>query len=120
MLQQILSADIYKWMMIFARLGAGAMLMPGFSSTVVPIRVRLVFALILSFILLPVLGPKLPSAPVGPMALFLLIATEITIGVFIALITQILVSALDFAGTSIGFSIGLTNVFTFDPIAEQQ
>jgi flagellar biosynthetic protein FliR len=120
MLTALLSADIYRWAVIFARIGAGAMLMPGLSSTMISMRVRLVFALILSFIMLPVLSSKLPPQPSGPLALFLLLGSEITIGIFIAIVTQILVSALDLAGTSMGFSIGLSNVFTFDPITEQQ
>jgi len=120
MLSAMLSADLYKWMLIFARLGAGAMFMPGFSSAMVSVRVRLLFALILSFILMPALAPRLPPAPSQPLALFMLLAGEITIGIFIGILTQTLLSALDQAGNSISSAVGLTNMFAFDPITEQQ
>jgi flagellar biosynthetic protein FliR len=120
MLSAMLSADLYKWMLIFARLGAGAMLLPGFNSNMVPARARLLFALMLSFVLMPVLGDKLPAAPSQPLALFILLAVEISIGVFIGILTQILIASMDFAGSTIGYAIGLTNMFTFDPITEQQ
>jgi len=120
LLNAMLSADLFKWLAIFARIGAGAMLLPGFSSTVVPVRVRLLFALLLAFVLLPVLGPRLPPPPAEPFSLFLMLAGEVTIGIFIGIVTQTLVSALDVAGNSIGTAIGLTNMFSFDPITAQQ
>ena len=120
MLSAMLSADLYKWLMIFARLGAGAMLLPGLSSTMVAVRMRLLFALMLSFVLLPVLGPRLPPPPSQPLALFLLLAGEATIGVFIGVLTQTMLAALDQAGNSLGYAAGLTNMFIFDPISQQQ
>jgi flagellar biosynthetic protein FliR len=120
MLSAVLTADLYKWMLIFARLGAGAMFLPGFSSGTVAMRIRLLFALLLAFILIPTLGPRLPPAPAQPLPLFLLLAGEITIGIFIGMLTQTMVAALDQAGNSISSAIGLTNMFTFDPIAQQQ
>jgi len=120
MLSAMLSADLYKWMLIFARLGAGAMFLPGFASGPVPARVRLLFALLLAFILMPALGPSLPPAPAQPLPLFLLLGGEITIGIFIGMLTQTMVAALDQAGNSVSSAVGLTNMFTMDPIAEQQ
>jgi flagellar biosynthetic protein FliR len=120
MLSAMLSADLFKWLLIFARIGAGAMFLPGFSSSTVNTRVRLIFALLLAFILMPTLGPKLPPPPSQPLALFMLLAGEITIGVFIGILTQTMISALDQAGNSISSSVGLTNMFVSDPISEQQ
>lgn len=120
MLNAMLSADLYKWLMIFARLGAGAMLLPGLSSSIVAVRIRLLFALMLAFILLPVIGPRLPPPPSQTFALFLLLAGEVTVGIFIGILTQTLLSALDQAGNSISSAVGLTNMFAFDPITEQQ
>jgi flagellar biosynthetic protein FliR len=120
MLSAMLAADLYKWILIFARLGAGAMLLPGLSSSMFPARARLIFALMLSFILIPVLAPKLPPAPPQPLALFLLLGFEITVGIFIGILTQCLLASMDVAGSMVGFATGLTNMFAFDPITEQQ
>jgi len=120
MLSAMLSADLYKWMLIFARLGSGAMMLPGFNSNMVSTRARLLFALILAFVLLPVVGGRLPPSPASPLGLFVVLIQEVSVGIFIGIVTQILMSALDQAGNSIGYAIGLTNMFTYDPVTEQQ
>jgi len=120
MLREMLAADLFQWMLVFARLGSAVMFLPGFNSTMVSARVRLLFALILSFLLLPVLGGKLPPSSPSAIGLFLLLAAEIGFGIFIGLMVQVMISALDTAGNAIGYATGLTNMFTFDPITEQQ
>ncbi len=120
MLRDMLAANLFQWMLIFARIGSGIMFLPGFNSTMVSARARLLFALMLSFVLLPVLSGKLPNPPAAPVGLFLVLMGEIAFGIFIGLVVQGLVSALDFAGTSIGYATGLTNMFTYDPITEAQ
>jgi flagellar biosynthetic protein FliR len=77
MLREMLSANLFQWMLIFARIGAGIMFLPGFNSSMISARVRLLFALILSFLLMPVLSGKLVAAPASPVGLFLLLAGEI-------------------------------------------
>lgn len=120
MLREMLAANLYAWMLIFARIGSSVMFLPGFNSTMVSARVRLFFALILSFLLLPSLSAKLPAAPPSPIGLFLILGGEIAFGIFIGMVVQGLLSALDFAGNAIGYATGLTNMFTADPITEQQ
>lgn len=120
MLREMLTTNLYLWMLIFARLGSAVMFLPGFNSTMVTARFRLLFALIVSFLILPVVSPKLPSAPGSGLGLFLLIGGEVAFGIFIGLVVQTMVAALDVAGNAIGYATGLTNMFTFDPITEQQ
>lgn len=120
MLREMLSANLFLWMLIFARLGSAVMFMPGFNSTMVSARVRLFFALILSFLILPTLTDKLPAPPSSIVGLVLMLGGEVAFGLFIGLVVQTMVSALDVAGNAIGYATGLTNMFTFDPITEQQ
>jgi len=120
LLREMLAANLFQWMLIFARVGSGVMFLPGFNSAMVSARMRLLFSLILSFVLMPVLRDKLPMPPATPIGLFLMLGGEIAFGIFIGLVVQALVSALDFAGSAIGYATGLTNMFTYDPITEQQ
>ncbi len=120
MLQDILSTDVFKLLLVFARFGAAMMLFPGISSVTVVVRARLLLALAIAFLLLPVLAPHLPPMPRDPMSMFILIGTEVTVGIFLGAVTQILVSPLDLAGNTMGYAIGLTNMFTFDPTTQQQ
>lgn len=120
MLREMLDANLFQWMLAFARLGSAVMFLPGFNSTLVSARVRLLFALVTSFLILPVISAKIPPSPASPIGLVLLLGGEIAFGIFIGLVVQTMVSALDVAGNAIGYATGLTNMFTFDPITEQQ
>lgn len=120
MLNEILTLDIYRFFLIFTRLGAALMLMPGFSGQLVSTRIRLLIALALSLVLLPVVGTQYPALPRQVGTLVALIAGEALVGVYLGVLTQILMACLNIAGTFIGFQIGLTNAFSFDAVAEQQ
>ncbi len=120
MLNEILTLDIYRFFMIFARLGAAMMLMPGFAGQLVSTRIRLLLGLSLTLVLLPVVGPLYPPLPRHLGSLFLLIMGEVMVGVYLGVLTQMLMSCLNIAGTFIGFQVGLTNAFSFDAVAEQQ
>ena len=119
MLREILAADVFKLLLVFARLGAAIMLFPGFGSNVVLVRARLALAVAVAFVLMPALAGRLPKMPADPTGMTLLLAGEVTIGLFFGLLMHTLSSALDLAGNAIGYSMGLTNVFTYDPITEQ-
>ncbi|MGE5504165.1 MAG: flagellar biosynthetic protein FliR [Actinomycetota bacterium] len=120
MLTDLLSVDIYRFFLVFTRLGAAMMLLPGIGGTLVSVRIRLLLALSIAFLLLPLAGPVLPPLPREPSRLVVLVISEATIGVFLGIIVQVLMSAINVTGTFIGFQVGLTNAFSFDPIAQQQ
>lgn len=120
MLNEIITLDIYRFLMIFTRLGAALMLMPGFSGQLVSTRIRLLLGLALSLVLLPVVGTLYPPLPRHMGGLLLLIMGEVLVGVYLGVLTQMLMSCLNIAGTFIGFQVGLTNSFSFDAVAEQQ
>lgn len=120
MLSELLATDVYRFLILFTRLGAALMFMPGFSGQRVPTRMQLLFALALAFLLLPVLGPLVPATPARPGQLVLLILSEGLIGIFMGMVVQVVMMALHLAGTFIGFQTGLTNAFSFDFVAEQQ
>lgn len=120
MLNDILTLDIYRFFLIFTRIGAALMIVPGLGGSLVPTRVRLIFALAMSLVLLPVLGGGLPPLPTRLSNLFFLIGSEAMIGLYLGILTQTLMSTLHVAGTFIGFQVGLTNAFSYDAVAEQQ
>lgn len=120
MLNEILTLDIYRFLMIFTRLGAALLLMPGFSGQLVSARIRLLLGLALALVLLPVVGTLYPPLPRHIGGLVALIVGEVMVGIYLGVLTQILMACLNIAGTFIGFQVGLTNAFSFDTVAEQQ
>ncbi|MBV1863833.1 MAG: flagellar biosynthetic protein FliR [Rhodobacteraceae bacterium] len=109
-LSVLVTAQITGAVVVFARIGSILMFMPGFGETRIPMRFRLIFALVLCLALYP-------ATPVGPLqfdswlAFAPLVAIEVTIGLWIGLTARIIMSALQLAGYQIGFASGLANAF---------
>lgn len=111
--------DLWGAFLVFARVGAILMLLPAFGENVIPARVRLSFALLLTAVLAPVTAPLLP-AEAGDMggasaALFF----ELVVGLMLGSIARVLQSALATAGQIAGFETGLAFAQTQDPSINQ-
>lgn len=93
----------------FCRIGGCLMLMPGFSSSRVPVHVRLFIAvavtLALAPLLLPVLRAALPKIP--PDAMIALLVSETVIGILIGVMGRLFFLALQFMATAAAMYIGL-------------
>ena len=120
MLEQILPAEIFVILLIFVRVGGATMLLPCYGEPFVSPRLRLLFALMVSLVLAPVLSKTLPKMPESASMLALLIMGEVLIGVFIGTIARMFLAALTTAGMLIGYMSSMANALTNDPSAAQQ
>ncbi len=120
MLGELLQLNIFVFFLIFARVGSVFMLMPGIGSGYVTVKIRLSIALGLCFIITPLLAARMPGLPSSQISLFLLLLSEVIIGVFFGLIARITIGALQTSGTLIALFASLANALIRDPIAEQQ
>jgi flagellar biosynthesis protein FliR len=118
-LEQFLPANLFAAFLIFSRIGAAMMLLPGFGELYVPQRFRLLLALMMAGLLTPVLAPMLPPMPASPSALAVTILGEVVIGVFIGTLARMLVAALEMAGMMISLQTGLSAASMFNPLADQ-
>ena len=93
----------------FCRIGGCLMLMPGFSSSRVPVHVRLFIAvavtLALAPLLVPVLRVALPQMP--PDTVVALLISETVIGILIGVMGRMFFLALQFMATAAAMYIGL-------------
>lgn len=117
---ELLTLNMYHFLMVFLRLGSALMLMPGFMSSYVNINVRLSIALALSLILIPTVVPHLPPQPADTLTFITYVLEEITIGVFLGVVMQVLYAALSLAGSVAGQAIGFSNAQIFDPTFQTQ
>jgi flagellar biosynthetic protein FliR len=87
------------------------MLMPGFSSPRVPVRVRLFLAVAVTLALAPLLVTNVQAATPNdsPVVLLGLIASEMLVGAIIGLMGRMFFLALQFAGSAITMLVGLSN-----------
>jgi flagellar biosynthetic protein FliR len=120
MLEQLLVTDVYMFLAVFARMGAALMVLPGFGELTIPPRVRLAFALTLSFVLFPLVVDLIPPMPSNAFGLAAFIGGEVLIGIVVGAIARILISSLQVAGTIIAFNSGLGSAQLFDPTVGQQ
>jgi len=111
----MLSGQVFAFMLIFARIGTAFMLLPGIGESYVPSRARLLLAVAVTLLLLPILQPILPAMPDEVAAMLRLLFIEIVVGLFFGTILRFLLAALENAGMIISFQIGLSNATLFNP-----
>ena len=117
---ELFNITLYNYLMIFMRIGAVFMLMPGFSASYVNIQIRLIIALALTLISIPIISPLLPPEPKEFSILFQYIMNEITVGIFLGIVMQILFFGLNLAGSIASQAIGFSNAQIFDPTFQTQ
>jgi flagellar biosynthetic protein FliR len=115
-----LPAYAAAFMLVFARIGTMLMLLPGFSDTGVPVRIRLTAALMLAAVLLPLhqAAYHIDLTAAGPvLAIF---GQELLIGGLLGMTARLAMSALQVAGSVIANQMGLGFVTAVDPTQGQQ
>lgn len=120
MLDRLIPDDLFSILLVFVRIGAAMMLLPGFGEAYVAPRIRLIIGLALALVVTPVVSGSLPPMPKDVLHLAVLVAGEIAIGLFFGSLARFLVSALHVAGVIIGFQTSLANAHIFDPVNAQQ
>ncbi|MEP3245392.1 MAG: flagellar biosynthetic protein FliR [Sneathiella sp.] len=115
MLEEYLTVNIFAFLLVFARLGAAFMTVPGFGEGFVSPRVRLSLALAVTFLVTQFVADKLPPQPVSVIELFLLLLGETIIGLIMGGALRMAISGLHIAGTIIAQQAGLAAAQFFDP-----
>ncbi|MGQ0662781.1 MAG: flagellar biosynthetic protein FliR [Pseudomonadota bacterium] len=120
MLDQLVGGQLFGLLLVFARIGAAFVLLPGFGEAYVPVRYRLLLAVAITVVLAPALAPDLPGLPSAPVELLPLLGGEIAVGLFLGLVVRLTLVALHTAGMIIAYQSSLANALTFDPASAQQ
>ena len=97
-------------MLVLARVGTVAMLLPGVGESETPMTVRAGWAFALTLVLFPVVAPLLPAMPAGPAPLAAELAAEIVTGLWLGWLTRLAVMAMPMAGGVISYMTGLSSV----------
>jgi flagellar biosynthetic protein FliR len=116
----MLPALAAAFMLIFARIGAMVMLLPGLGEVNIPVRLRLGIALALTLILLPLHRADYHVSMTTMAPMLVLLIHEIIIGVVLGATARVTLSALAVAGQVIAQQLGLGFVTTVDPTQGEQ
>lgn len=117
---KLLAQEVFEFVFIFTRLSGAFLFMPVFASRYIPRRIRLLFAVILALMLMPVLSKLMPEMPDNVLELARLLIIEATVGLFLGLFPYFLMSALDLVGTAASQATGFSNATAFDPTTNVQ
>lgn len=120
MLDKFLVTELFAFLLVFCRLGSAIMVLPGFGEGYVPPQIRLMLALMISLIITPIAEPYMPKVPGSPLGLGILVIAEIMVGIFMGLISRLLISAMHTAGMIIAMQSGLAAAMMFDINAGSQ
>ena len=116
----LLPALAAAFMLVFARIGAMVMLLPGFGETNIPVRIKLAIALALTLIILPLHRAAYTIDMQSMAPLMVMLVHEIVIGVVLGATARVTLSALQVAGSVIAQQLGLGFVTAVDPTQGQQ
>ncbi|OGG99773.1 MAG: flagellar biosynthetic protein FliR [Candidatus Lambdaproteobacteria bacterium RIFOXYD1_FULL_56_27] len=110
----------FNFILVVLRIGGLFVTAPILSSANVPRRLRLFMVLMVSWMLFAVL-PNTPIAQNWNASYYLLMATrETMIGLLLGVVPRATFAAVDFAGTVIGFQMGLSLANVMDPQSQTQ
>lgn len=110
----------FTFMLVFSRLAAMIMLMPALGEASIPAQVRLLLALLLSFVMMPLVAGSYAAIPETVPQLAFIVASEIAVGLFIGTAARIIMSALHVAGNIIAAQMSLSFAMNVDPSQGQQ
>ncbi len=108
------------YLLVFARLSAMLIVMPVFGFSTVSVRIRILFAFVLTLVIAPMLTPVMQYAPTRLLQLFIDVMREVFAGLLIGYGAQIIFEAIMIAGSYVGFQLGLAIMNVIDPTSQDQ
>lgn len=108
--------EVFAAGLVFARVGALVMLLPGIGEQGVPPRVRLGLALMFSLCLFPVVAPTLPAVPSTLGAMMGMVIHEILVGILMGTVLRLFLSSLAVAGEIVSLQTTLGFAQTANPM----
>ena len=113
------ASQLLAFILVLVRVSGIISTAPVFGSSNIPPQIKVVLSLMLALILYPFI-PLITVYPDRPDHYIMLIASELLIGLVLGIIARFLFGAVEFAGTVIGFQMGLGMAMVFDPQSQEQ
>lgn len=113
------SDQIWQGALIFSRIGAVLLMLPGVGESYVSPRIRLSLALVVSLSLWPVISGALPALPVSVGGMAGWIIREVIVGLMIGALLRSFLTALATAGEIVALQTTLSFAQTANPMQVQ-
>ena len=113
------SDQVWQGALIFSRIGAVLLMLPGIGESYVSPRIRLSLALVVSLALWPVIAGALPALPVSVGGMAGWIIREVIVGLMIGALLRSFLTALATAGEIVALQTTLAFAQTANPMQVQ-
>lgn len=120
MLQETVVEFIFHFMLIFSRFAAAFGMFPGLGDRTIPNRIRLVFTVVVSIVIYPVVSYRLPYYSENFALNVSCVAIEIFTGLVISIAAKIYFLCLNVMGNILAMQSGLGAATFFDPTQSSQ
>lgn len=107
----LIGEELWLVFIVFLRIGPALAVAPGFGHKAVPVRIRLVCALLLALVIAPSVRPVFEGPPPEPESLLYIVTFEALLGLGIGILARLVVLALEKAGSMIGQVASLSQMF---------
>ena len=114
-----LAAQVFGAGLVFTRVAALVMLLPGIGEAAVPARIRLALALVLAMVMYPLVRTSLPPVPDTLAALVGHMGVELVVGLGLGALLRMFLGALAVAGEIISLQTTLSFSQTTNPLQAQ-
>lgn len=112
---------VLTFLLAFLRISGLFFLMPFFSSSAVNTKVRIFFAISITFVIFPAIPKDISNIDIGNIYVFLSLAIrEIAVGVIIGYFVTLIFSFVQTASEIYSTQMGFNMVNVFDPMAQMQ
>ncbi|MDX8403358.1 MAG: flagellar biosynthetic protein FliR [Mariprofundaceae bacterium] len=112
--------EIMAGMLIFLRVSTMMILLPVLGHNLVPNPVKAGLIALLTILLYPVVAAKVPAIPPEPLILILFGLQEILVAGILAMLGQLIFSAVQFSGQVMSYQMGMAIANVFDPATSAQ
>lgn len=119
-LAELSNQTVILYMAGFLRIGSCFMYMPAIGDSTVSPMIRLILAVMSTIAIMPSIEQNIPVIKSIDGGAVLLLGQELMIGLCIALMSRIFLSAIHVAGMTIGSMLGLSIAMLFDPSQQSQ
>jgi flagellar biosynthetic protein FliR len=116
----MLPALAATFMLVFARVGAMVMLLPGLGESNIPVRIKLAVAVLLTLVILPLHRQAYQIDMQSAAPLVVMMIHELIVGIVLGATARVTLSALQVGGAVIAQQMGLGFVTSVDPTQGQQ
>lgn len=111
---------VQDFLICAARVGSLIGVLPVFYGGQTPAKIRTGLALSFALLIFPVVVSYLPTQILGTWELGLLLLKEVVLGLMVGFVARLVFTAVEFAGTIVGFQMGYAAANVFDPQNQHQ